>query len=182
MNLSRSTARAARSLFQAAAAVVTSPLCPPRLRPWGLRALGVRVGPRVRIGRGLQLLSSDLTIGARVFLNAGVLIDNKAPVVLEDDVAVGPGVVITTAGHDMSDPTRRQGTVQPAPTRVARGAWIGARAVVLPGVTVGEGVVVAAGAVVTRDCAPHGLYIGVPARRVRDLDGAHAAVDGLPVA
>ncbi|WP_249354641.1 DapH/DapD/GlmU-related protein [Rhodococcus sp. USK13] len=53
---------------------------------------------------------------------------------------------------------------------VGDGCWIGAGAIILPGVTVGEGCVVGAGAVVTRDCSPNGLYVGSPARRVRDLD------------
>jgi maltose O-acetyltransferase len=47
--------------------------------------------------------------------------------------------------------------------------WLGARAMVLPGVTVGDGCVVAAGAVVTRDCEPDGVYAGVPARRIRPV-------------
>nr|WP_246078761.1 DapH/DapD/GlmU-related protein [Modestobacter excelsi] len=52
---------------------------------------------------------------------------------------------------------------------IGRGSWIGAAATVLPGVTVAPGCVIAAGAVVTRDTQPDGLYVGVPARRIRSL-------------
>ncbi|WP_447643573.1 acyltransferase [Nocardioides zeae] len=52
---------------------------------------------------------------------------------------------------------------------IGNGAWIGARALILPGVSVSEGCVIAAGAVVNRNTEPHGLYAGVPARRIRDL-------------
>jgi maltose O-acetyltransferase len=168
--MSKLRKRTARMAFHAAAGLVNACL-PGRLRPAGLRCLGVRVGHRVTLGRGLLLLSRDLTIGDRVFINVGVIIDNKASVVIGDDVAIGPGVLITAAGHDMSNPARRQGTVRAVPVRIERGSWIGARAVILPGVTIGEGAVVAAGAVVTRDCKPHTLYTGVPAREARTLDG-----------
>lgn len=85
-------------------------------------------------------------------------------------VALGPGVLVTSASHVMSSPRRRQGPVEPRPVRIGRGAWVGARAVILPGVTVGAGCVVAAGAVVTKDTEPDTLYGGVPARPLRQLE------------
>jgi len=66
-------------------------------------------------------------------------------------------------------PERRAGAVGGKPVAVGNGCWIGARVMVMPGVSVGDGCVVAAGAIVTKDCEPHGLYAGVPAQRVRDL-------------
>jgi len=63
----------------------------------------------------------------------------------------------------------RVGPFVGGPIVVGDGSWIGTRATVLAGVTVGDGCVIAAGAVVTDDCEPDGLYVGVPARRVRDL-------------
>jgi maltose O-acetyltransferase len=160
--------RLGRSVFHAATGLVCAVL-PGPLRGAGLRCLGVHIGRHTTIGRHLLLASSRLEVGDRVFVNAGVIVDNKASVIIEDDAAIGPGALITTAGHDMSSPRRRQGPVEPAPVHIGRGAWIGARAVVLPGVTVGEGSVVAAGAVVTRDCKPHTVYAGVPARPIREL-------------
>ena len=60
--------------------------------------------------------------------------------------------------------------MDPKPVRIGDGAWLASRAVVLPGVTVGEGAIVAAGAVVTRSVEPHTLVGGVPARLIRHLD------------
>jgi maltose O-acetyltransferase len=142
---------------------------PRRLRPVVLRLLGAQVGRRVHVSRSVTILSNRLVLGDRVYLNTGTVLDNKAQLVIGDDVALAPGALITTAGHDLTDPRRRQGAVTALPTTVGRGTWIGARAVVLPGVTIGEGCVIAAGAVVNRDCTPHTLCAGVPARAVRDL-------------
>ena len=76
--------------------------------------------------------------------------------------------MVLTAAHDFeSGATSRQESY--ATTTIEDGVWIGARSVVLPGVRVGEGCVIAAGAVVAADCAPFGMYGGVPARRLRDL-------------
>jgi maltose O-acetyltransferase len=90
-------------------------------------------------------------------------------VTIGDEVHVGPGVLFGTSSHRRGDTNSRAGPVILAPLVVAHGCWIGARAMLLPGVKVAEGCVVAAGAVVTKDCLPHGLYAGVPARRIRDL-------------
>lgn len=64
---------------------------------------------------------------------------------------------------------RRAGPSTQEPITVQEGTWIGARSTILPGVTIGAGVIVAAGSVVTRDCDPHSLYAGVPARKIRSL-------------
>lgn len=56
------------------------------------------------------------------------------------------------------------------PITVGKGCWIGANAIILPGVTIGDGCIIGAGAVVNKDCAPNGLYVGVPTKRVRDLE------------
>jgi acetyltransferase-like isoleucine patch superfamily enzyme len=76
---------------------------------------------------------------------------------------------MTTSYHEIGASQRRQGAIEQQPIRVGAGTWIGTRAVVLPGVTIGPGCVIAAGAVVTKDCEANGLYMGLPAVRVRDL-------------
>jgi maltose O-acetyltransferase len=117
----------------------------------------------------VKIGSPRLELGERVLINSDVILHNFGGIVIEDNVAIGPGALLTTARHSIGTGNRRQGKVVFCPIRVGAGSWIGARAVVLPGVTIGNGCVVGAGAVVTRDCAPNGLYMGVPARRVRDL-------------
>ena len=70
--------------------------------------------------------------------------------------------------HDM-DPARRQ-DLEPAPIRLGDDVWIGANATVLPGVAIGDGAVVAAGAVVTRDVPPMTVVGGVPARVIKQIE------------
>lgn len=111
-----------------------------------------------------------LRIGDGSYLNTGCLISTHGGVTLGDSVYLGPGVAILTASHEIGGHDHRAGADTAAPVVIGSGTWIGARAVILPGVTIGEGVVVGAGAVVTRDCEADGVYVGSPARRVRDLE------------
>ena len=78
-------------------------------------------------------------------------------------------VVVGTWTHEIGPEAQRAGPTSVRPVTIADGCWIGARATILPGVTVGRGCIVAAGAVVSGDCEPNGLYAGVPAVRKRDL-------------
>jgi acetyltransferase-like isoleucine patch superfamily enzyme len=83
---------------------------------------------------------------------------------------IGQEVSIITAGHQIAGPFYRAGTLRPAAVRIGGGVWIGARATILPGVNVGPGTVVAAGAVVAHDVPANVLVGGVPARVLRSLD------------
>ena len=84
-----------------------------------------------------------------------------------DDVLIGHNTVIATLNH-VEDPDKR-GDMVPAPVRIGDKVWIGANATILPGVTVGEGAVIAAGAVVTKDVAPRTVVAGVPARMIKTI-------------
>jgi len=137
------------------------------MRAFGL--LGLQGAQEVRIVGGARLVEPrDLRIGAGSFINDSVFID-RGPVTLGRNVYVGPRAVIITAEHPVGGPELRAAEGAPVPVRVGDGTWIGANATILPGVTIGSGCVIAAGAVVTRDCDPNGLYAGIPARRVKDL-------------
>ena len=148
--------------------VIRSALFPLRLRLPALRLIGVKAG-RGEIRARVTIAGPDLVLGTGVFVNAGSSLNNQAGIVLEDNVALANEVMLLTRGHEIGPAGRRQGKLISAPVRVGAGTWIGARAVVLPGVTIGSGCVIAAGALVTRDCEPNGLYRGVPAVRVREL-------------
>jgi maltose O-acetyltransferase len=94
-----------------------------------------------------------------------------------DDVMMGPFVVILTANHRHDEsgiPMRVQGMTQ-APVRIESDVWIGAQVVILPGVTIGRGAIVAAGAVVTRDVLPGSVVGGVPAKVIRQRGGPEVA-------
>ena len=117
----------------------------------------------------------NLTVGRNCFFNRDVFIDSTAQVTIGDRVTFGHEVAVVTANHDMSLPEYRAGAVRPGPVTIGSGVWIASRVTVLPGVRIGDGAVVAAGAVVARDVPAHTLVGGVPARVIRSLDGAAGA-------
>lgn len=110
---------------------------------------------------------SHLRLGQGIFMNQGVFIDAAAAVDVGDRVLLGMGAMIITSHHEIRD-----GAIDPlgtgVPVRIGDRVWIGARALVLPGTVIEHDVVIAAGAVVRGHCAAHGLYAGVPARRIRE--------------
>ena len=102
--------------------------------------------------------------------NHGVFFDLAAPTTIGQRCDIGFAVMFITSSHVLADRGRRAGAPAPAPISVGDGVWIGARVTLLPGTQIGEGCVIAAGAVVRGVCEPGGLYAGVPARRVRELN------------
>ena len=149
-------------------AVVAHPLTPVAARWRLLRAGGAEV-PGALIFAGVRLPGRDLAIGRGTFINRGVTWDGHGALRLGERCAVGHEVLFLGGTHEIGDGGNRAGKRVDRPVTVGDGTWIGARAVVLPGVTIGAGCIIGAGAVVTRDCEPDGVYAGVPARRVRDL-------------
>lgn len=104
------------------------------------------------------------------FLNNGCVVDTKGEVNIGDDVALGPGVKVLSSSHDITSPERRAGETRVYSTVIEKGAFVGGGSVILPGVRIGEGSVVGAGSVVTKDVAPHTVVAGNPARMLRELD------------
>ena len=128
-------------------------------------------------GCGIQLSCKFLNgfkirIGKGSVLNFGTLLDGRSyPVTIGENVSIGPEATLLTLGHDPRSPSFAD---KGGPVTVHDRAWIAYRAIILPGVTIGEGAVVAAGAVVTKDVAPYTIVAGNPAKpigvRPRDLD------------
>lgn len=106
-----------------------------------------------------------IRIGDRVFINAGTVVYSEAGVTIGDDVALANEVyVMDTSSHGIEGREPKA-----APVTIGAGSWIGARAIILPGVTIGRRVAVAAGAVVTKDVPDDVLVGGNPARVIRQL-------------
>jgi acetyltransferase-like isoleucine patch superfamily enzyme len=105
--------------------------------------------------------------------------DARAPIRVGRDVHIGPGSMLLTSDHIPGPRHRRAGQVGPAEVSIGDGCWLGAQVIVLPGVSIGAGAVVAAGAVVTSSLEGDRVYAGVPARAIRDLEPAEprAAVE-----
>jgi acetyltransferase-like isoleucine patch superfamily enzyme len=110
-----------------------------------------------------------LEIGDNVFVNQGATIVAAVEITIGPDCRIGDHVAIYDTDHhpvDQKTPVRR------APVRIGRNVWIARGAVVLPGVTIGDHAVVAAGSIVTGDVAPRTLVAGNPARPLRELSAA----------
>lgn len=122
-----------------------------------------------------------LQIGSRVWAATGLSIVAHRRVVIGDDVWFGPGVYITDAGHDPSDPAVPIGVrMEPAePVHIGNGSWLGTGVAVLPGVTIGEHVAVGANSVVCDDLPSHTVAVGSPARVVRRLDDGTSPASAL---
>lgn len=109
----------------------------------------------------------NLHIGERVFINSGCKFQDQGGITIGDDVLIGHNCVIATLNH-VADPDRR-GDMVPAPVRIGNKVWIGANATILQGVTIGDGAIIAAGAVVCKDVPPRSVVGGVPARLIKTI-------------
>lgn len=148
----------------------------------------VRVGDDVTISGALRIAAgrvfdrSFVSIGDRVYLGHGVLLEVSREIVIEDGAWIAAGSSISDNDGHTLDPKARLSGMPPRPgevlpVRICRNAWIGRGCRILKGVTIGEGAVVGAGSVVFSSVPPFGVAMGNPARVVRKLaPGAAASV------
>ena len=113
---------------------------------------------------------TNIHVGKNFLANYNVTILDIAPVYIGDYCMIAPGTIIATVGHPFSPKKRRNHIGQAQPIHIGSDVWIGARSVILPGVTIGNNVVIAAGSVVTKDIPDNCLAGGVPAKKIRDLE------------
>jgi acetyltransferase-like isoleucine patch superfamily enzyme len=146
-----------------------------RTRTALLRALGLQIGRGSRVMGPLHITGpgdarSLLSIGEGTFVSGPLHIDLGAPVRIGSRIRFGHHVVLLTLDHEIGPSEYRCGRLVAAPITIGDGAWIGSRVTILPGISVGNGAVVAAGAVVSRDVPANALVGGVPAKVLRDLE------------
>jgi maltose O-acetyltransferase len=133
-----------------------------------------------RIGDGSELagrpritgpgeLFSNLILGRDCFVGVDCVLDLEELITVGNAVTLSPGTMVLTSTHELGPKERRAGPVTRAPVTIGDGAWLGARAIILPGMTVGTGAIVEAGAVVSRDVEPHTRVAGSPAVVVERL-------------
>jgi maltose O-acetyltransferase len=118
---------------------------------------------------GARFTGNRVSLGRNTFVNTDVQFEDVAPITIGDDCQIGMEVLFVTSHHDYRDPDSKRAVIS-LPITVGDHCWVGARAVILPGVEIEEHCVIAAGAVVTKRCEAYGVYAGIPARRIGEVD------------
>lgn len=142
------------------------------------------IGPGVALSAGMVpgqecLTSPVVTIGDRCLIGKGSGIVGHFSIVIGDDVWTGHHVYITDQNHgytDVSTPISQQSQPE-RPVSIGNGSWLGHGSIVLPGVTIGEHVVIGANSVVTRDVPSYSVAVGSPAKVIRRFDEKDGWVD-----
>jgi putative colanic acid biosynthesis acetyltransferase WcaF len=130
-----------------------------------LGLFGAKIGPGVVIKPGVRVKYPWLLeVGAHAWIGEDAWIDNLAPVTIGPNCCLSQGVYLCTGNHDWSDP---HFGLQVRPITLENSAWVGARAVVCPGVRLGPGAVLSAGSVAQRDIPAWEVHTGNPAQFVR---------------
>ena len=139
---------------------------------WYRRVLGWQIEQRATILMGQHIQMTGIrtsgrrvSIGVGTVINQGCLLYTSGGLVIGEHVSISPGVSLVTGTHDINDPDFPSDY---QPIVIDDYAWIGTRAIILRGVTIGRGAVVMAGAVVTHDVAPYAVVGGVPAKPIQE--------------
>lgn len=136
-----------------------------RLRGWLVRPAFKSCGRNFQIARSVTInFTRSLEIGNDVYIASGCWLHAWGGIVIEDDVQLGPYVVLVSGDHSRQNGSYRNGRSQLGPIRLCRGSWIAAHATVTKNVTVGEGALLAANSVATHDIPSMATAGGVPAR------------------
>lgn len=112
---------------------------------------------------------ANLKIGKHCCIGTNTFFDLVEPINIEDEVAISAEVMFLTHSDPGERPLGKHYKRKTGSIRVGRGAWIGARAIILPGVTIGECSVIGAGAVVNKDVPSYSMAVGVPAKTIKKL-------------
>lgn len=123
------------------------------------------IEPPIRVCVG-----KNITIGDFCYLNFNTVLLDDDKIVIEDNVMFGPNVTILTSGHPVYPEYRTTGVMYSAPVTIKKGAWLCSGVTVLPGVTIGENAVIAAGSVVTKDIPENVVAMGIPCKPVREIN------------
>lgn len=109
----------------------------------------------------------NITIGKNVFINSGCRFQDQGGIFIGDDALIGHNAVLATLNHGSAPDKRKD--LYPAPIIIGKNVWIGANVTILPGVTIGNNAIIAAGAVVTKDVPANTVVGGVPAKFIKEL-------------
>ena len=112
----------------------------------------------------------NIHVGKNFIANFNVTILDIAPVHIGDYCMIAPNTLITTVGHPLTASRRRMNLAQAKPVNIGNDVWIGGNCVILPGINIGNNVIIAAGSVVTKDIPDKTLVAGIPAKKLREME------------
>ena len=138
-------------------------------RAFILRRMGVELGPKTLVDQGCHFGPGKVSIGDETYVGIGCFFDAEGGVSIGARCAIGHRTNFVTSVHAMGQRNQRAIGLTYAPVTVEDGCWLATEVLILPGVTIARGCAIGARAVVTKSTEPDGLYLGSPARRVRDL-------------
>jgi acetyltransferase-like isoleucine patch superfamily enzyme len=147
-------------------------IMPDRFRRILLVSSGIKIGQNTVIKSKCFFNSPNVEIGNGCFINRGFeYYDGQMhiPLIIEDCVFVGPNCRIVSVSHEIGSENVRAGAETFGAIKIQNGTWIGEGVTILPGVEISSGCVIGARSVVTKSTTKNGLYMGVPARRVKTL-------------
>lgn len=124
----------------------------------------VWIEPPLTFARG-----KTVTIGDNCYINANLTLVDDYKITIGNGVLIAPNVTITVTGHPVHHELRKHGEMYTFPVTICDNVWIGANAVILPGVTIGENSVIGAGSVVTKDIPPNVIAVGNPCKVLREI-------------
>jgi len=137
-----------------------------RLKVIILKLFGAKIGKNVVIKPGINVKYPwNLEIGDYSWIGECAWLDSLAPIIIGDNVCISQGAYICTGNHDWGDAAF---SLRREPVIVEEGAWIGAKAIVLPGITIASHSIVTAGSVIARGTEPYMIYSGNPAAKIRE--------------
>lgn len=138
-----------------------------RLRAFPIKMIVKEGGENLALGPYVNIYNpSRLTLGKHVYIGFSTYIGD-GDITLEDEVVIGPHCSITAGNHLFKNGSVRFGGYEYKPIRIGKGSWLGANVCVLAGVTIGQGSLIAAGSVVTKDVPPYSIMGGVPAKLIK---------------
>lgn len=135
-----------------------------------IREILGKCGERFHINQPFRCdYGCNIEVGEDFFANFNLTILDEAKVTIGDNCFIGPNVSIFTACHPLEAEERNKGVEWAEPVTIGDSVWIGGDTTVCPGVTIGDGCVIGAGSVVTRDIPPHTVAVGNPARVIKKI-------------
>ncbi len=153
--------------------IIESYFLPNKIRRILLNKCGMNISKSSNVSSNCFFTSNNITVGEGSFINRFCQFNTglyNESIKIGENCMVAMNVNFCATTHEIGQSNKRARKSYTKPILVKSGCWIGANSVILPGITIESGCIIASGAVVTKDCKPNGLYGGVPAKRIKDLD------------